>query len=72
MFDKLENLLSTLAHRHPLSILFIGPLLGFAFVIFLPALGFYLVGREIWLHTAGGIRRAANSRANLMRIYRRR
>ena len=31
------------------SILVVAPILGLAFVVFLPAAGFYLVGRELWL-----------------------
>jgi len=68
MFTKLE----TLAKKHPLSILFIGPLLGFAFVVFLPAIGFCLIGRELWRKATAIIARVLNSERFLSRIYRRR
>lgn len=68
MLNKLESL----AKNHPLSILFVGPLLGFAFVVFLPAIGFFLIGKELWLKATAIIARSTNSRANLLRIYRRR
>lgn len=38
--------IEAIAKEHPFWLLFIGPFLGFAFVIFLPFIGFYLVGRE--------------------------
>jgi hypothetical protein len=69
---KMLNKLESLAKNHPLSILFVGPLLGFAFVVFLPAIGFFLIGKELWLKATAIIARSTNSRANLLRIYRRR
>jgi hypothetical protein len=52
MLTRLESL----AKNHPLSILLIGPLLGFAFVVFLPAVGFYLVGKNLVILTTAKLR----------------
>ena len=68
MLDKLESL----AKKHPLSLLLVGPILGFAFVVFLPAIGFFLVGKELWLKATAIIARLPNSQRFLSRIYRRR
>jgi len=44
MLDKLETTLNTYVKHHPISLIFLGPLLGLIFVMFLPALGFILFG----------------------------
>ena len=48
-----------------LALLFLGPVMGFFFVVFLPFIGFALVARELGHHAAGwfGRRTAAEARA---------